>query len=344
MRIAIVNDVKMARDFLRLILEKSGMHQVAWIAADGAEAIKKCEVDIPDIILMDLIMPVIDGVKATQIIMENTPCAILIVTATIEGNVSKVFEAMGYGALDVVKTPTFEEQTGGEAGSTLLKKIDVIGRYLRISLSRAKHETLSTPIKCEKVPPLLVIGASTGGPMALAKILSKLKQCQNFFIIIIQHIDEQFTQSLACWLSKQIEMTVDLAREGEIPKAGKILIAGQDKHLILTSELTLHYQFEPLEIPFHPSVDVFFHSIAQFWPENGIALLLTGMGSDGARGLKSLYDKGWYTIAQNQASCIVYGMPKSAIELGAVSEVVSLEEMHKKIIFQYEKWKMKNDI
>ena len=327
MRIGIVNDVKMTVEFLKLIVEETGFHKVAWVAVNGAEAVDKCAVDTPDLILMDLVMPVMDGVKATQLIMKNSPCAILIVTASVGANAPKVFEAMGFGALDVVKTPSIMQKGEEYHGAELKKKIDIIGKYLGMPLSGDEIETPTRKFSRNKVPPLLVIGASTGGPMALAKVLAKLPEACPYAIVIIQHVDEQFAEGLAQWLGKQISVKVSLAKDGMGPMAGHVFIAGKDKHLVMTDNLTLHYQDAPLDIPYRPSVDVFFQSVAGCWPEECMALLLTGMGSDGARGMKMLHDKGWHTIAQNQASCVVFGMPKSAIELGGATEVLSLEDI-----------------
>lgn len=332
MRIGIVNDLKITVEFLKLIIHEMGVHETAWVAVNGAEAVEKCAQDTPDLILMDLIMPIMDGVKATELIMKNSPCAILIVTASVGANASKVFEAMGYGALDVVKTPSIMQKEDRQHGKDLKKKIDTIARYLGMKAIDKKIEPQKKFVPVENVPPLIVMGASTGGPMALARVLNKLPGNSPFAIVIIQHVDEQFAAGLAVWLGKQISLKVRIAEEGEIPAPGQVLIAGKDKHLTLTSKLTLHYQDEPLDIPYRPSVDVFFESVALEWPEESIGVLLTGMGSDGARGLKMLYDKSWHTLAQNKDSCVVFGMPKSAIELGGVSETLSLEDIAAKIL------------
>lgn len=331
MRIAIVNDLTMTVEFLKFLVEEEGQHQVAWIARNGAEAVEKCAKDVPDVILMDIIMPVMNGVRATELIMKNSPCAILIVTASVGANASMVFEAMGFGALDVARTPSIISRGDQPQGADLKKKINLIGKYLGMPLQKLNMKLPSKTTSQAKVPPLLIIGASTGGPMALAKTLCQIPEDTPLAIVIIQHIDEQFAEGLADWLDKQLLMKVKLASDGHTPTAGVILIAGRDKHLVLTSNLTLKYEDEPLDIPNRPSVDIFFQSVAQFWPEESMALLLTGMGSDGALGMKALYDKRWHTIAQNQASCIVFGMPKSAIELGGVTEVLPLSDLPARI-------------
>jgi two-component system response regulator WspF len=178
------------------------------------------------------------------------------------------------------------------------------------------------------IPPLLVVGASTGGPAALVKLFSSFSPSFDMACIVIQHINQEFASSLAYWLGNEVEIPVGLVEEGYRPEKGKILIAGRNEHLRLNNECQFVYSALPLENPYSPSVDVFFESVADNWPQSSIAVLLTGMGNDGAQGLKALHDKGWFTITQNQESCIVYGMPKIAEELGASDYISPPEKMH----------------
>ena len=174
MRIAIVNDMALVVEFLRKIAESVPGHEVAWVARNGAEAVEKCAADIPDLILMDLSMPVMDGVEATRQIMNRSPCPILVVTATLDGNTPKVFEAMGHGALDATNIPVMESDPAAQQGrDALVKKIEMIGKLNRqSSLSPLRRPAL--PALSNSVPPLIVIGSSTGGPKALAEVLSGL--------------------------------------------------------------------------------------------------------------------------------------------------------------------------
>ncbi|MEN6603901.1 MAG: response regulator, partial [Bryobacteraceae bacterium] len=175
MRIAIVNDLPLAVEVLRRLVRSVPGYQVAWTAADGVEAVEKCVRDRPDLVLMDLIMPVMDGVQATCSIMKQSPCAILVVTATVSGNASKVFEAMGCGALDAVCTPVFGSTGGIEGGGDLLRKIAVIGRIIgQTKLSAPVPEPSVPPVAVPRGKRLIGIGASTGGPKALAAVLRGL--------------------------------------------------------------------------------------------------------------------------------------------------------------------------
>ncbi len=338
MRIAIVNDMVMAVETLRRVLITVPECKVIWIARDGAEAVTKCVQDTPDLILMDLIMPVMDGVEATRQIMKNSPCAILVVTANVEQNASKVFAAMGYGALDAVSTPVLGASGNPESAEVLLAKITTIRKLIGKSAPTTKFKTLGQSLPSQfstmasQIPPLIVIGASTGGPNALATILSHLPANFGAAIAIVQHVDAQFTPGLVEWLNQQTPLTVKLATAGSRLEVGKVLIAGTNDHLKLQSDLSLGYTKDPIDYPYRPSVDVFFKSVAQYWHRRGTAVLLTGMGKDGAAGLSVLQQKGWHTIAQNQQTCVVYGMPKAAVELGAAVESLPIDAIASTLI------------
>lgn len=340
MKIAIVNDTLMAVEVLRRIIITIPDYRVVWIAINGAQAVAKCAKNTPDLILMDLLMPVMDGVEATRQIMQNSPCAILIVTASVKGNSSKVFEAMGYGALDVVSTPNLGNRGNPQAAQTLLSKIATISRLIGKSTSnrRSQHQISHPKVKgfnLKLLPSsLVVIGASTGGPKALAKILSDLPKDFCGAVVIIQHVNFQFASGLSEWLNQQVSLPVQLAQEESPLTPGRVLIGGTNDHLVLQPNLRLTYTKEPRDYPYRPSVDVFFKSVAQNWPAKGTGVLLTGMGKDGAEGLSRLRSQGWHTIAQDRNSCIVYGMPKAAAELGAAVEILPLGAIAPAIIKQ----------
>lgn len=328
MRIAIVNDLAMAVQVLRRILSGVPEYEIAWTAADGAEAVGKCARDRPDLILMDLIMPVMDGVQATAAIMKNTPCAILVVTASVGGNAAKVFEAMGYGALDAVATPA-----GVEGGAALLRKIARIGLLIAAS-TRQKAEPVGAGFQTGALPRLVAIGASTGGPKALATVLQGLPAELDAAVAIVQHLDVQFAAGLADWLNEQTEIPVSLAHEGMRPESGKVFVAGTNDHLVIGADFAFHYTAEPVDYPYRPSVDEFFSSVGRHWKRAGVAVVLTGMGRDGARGLLALRQAGWHTVAQDEQSSTVYGMPRAAAEAGAAAEVLPLERIAASIVRQ----------
>lgn len=326
MRIAIVNNL-MLESLCQLVLSVAG-YEIAWVARNGIEAVKKCASDLPDLILMDPNMPVIDGVEATRQIMSTSPCPILMVTETVDENTAKVFEAMGYGALDVVNAPMngteAQVQRGREA---LLKKIRTIAKLHKLSSETVRKIATERFVIPKQFPPLIVIGSSAGGPKTLAFILSTLPTTFKAVIIIVQHVDEAFSGGLAEWLDAQTPLRVRLATGGARPVPGNVYVAGMNDHLVLTRTLTFAYTPEPRDIPYRPSVDVLFKSVAKHWPNKGGAILLTGMGRDGAEGLAILRKAGWHTIAQDKKTSVVYGMPKAAKELGAATEILPLEEI-----------------
>src|SRR5438445_7431127 len=176
MRIAIVNDVIMAIEAVRRIVVNAGQDQIAWIALDGAEAVERCAADTPDLILMDLIMPRMDGIEATRRIMASAPCAIVIVTANVNENSAKVFEAMGAGALDAINTPVWESHGGTDANRALLAKIETIRKLIGAAPVRKPPASSQAGelFPVQRHDPLVVIGASAGGPLALATLLAHL--------------------------------------------------------------------------------------------------------------------------------------------------------------------------
>ncbi|MBW4640040.1 MAG: chemotaxis response regulator protein-glutamate methylesterase [Gloeocapsa sp. UFS-A4-WI-NPMV-4B04] len=329
MKIAIVNDMVIAVEALRRVLLTVPEYQVAWIAANGAEAVAKCAKDTPDLILMDLLMPVMDGVEATRQIMKQSPCAIVIVTANVGQNTAKVFEAMSCGALDAVNTPILGSQGKPEPSqAALLGKIatiaKLIGKSTQGSNNKSQTSNLKPQISCDTaLPPLVTIGSSTGGPKALATILSRLPANFGAAIAIVQHVDAQFAVGMIDWLNNLTPLTVKKASVGDRLEKGIVSVACTNDHLCLQSNHTLNYTKDPIDYPYRPSIDVFFKSVAQYWTPRGTAILLTGMGRDGAEGLKMLRSHGWHTIAQDQASCVVYGMPRAAVELNAAVEVLN---------------------
>ncbi len=323
MDIGIVNDLEICIESLQQVLASAPEHRLVWVARNGQEAVDRCKELTPDLILMDLIMPVMNGVEATRKIMQSTPCPILVVTSTVSGNSAKVFEAMSAGALDAVATPLIGKMDETVIGEELLKKIHQIGQ-LTGSLHKKpeKSRSIAKPkVQIDGID-LVVLGCSTGGPNILIEILSALPEKFPASIIIVQHMDKQFTPGLVQWIDSKVNLPVSVARAGDIPEPGKILMACTDDHLIMTSTLTLSYTEEPKDNFYHPSVDVFFSSVAQFWPGEGVAALLTGMGRDGAEGLLALHNRNWYTIAQDRDSSIVYGMPKAAAQLGAATDIL----------------------
>lgn len=335
MRVAIVNDLALAREVLRRVVLSVPGNVVAWVAENGQEAVRKAAIDRPDVILMDLVMPHMNGAEATRQVMAYAPCPILVVTATVSGNFDLVYQAMGYGAVDAVQTPTLGPGGLPENADPLLKRLAKLDAAARGVTGSGLH----TPLVCNStpaaMPPVVAIGASTGGPDALAILLGSLPSDFPAAILVAQHIGAEFAAGLAARLGTRCRLPVRVARDGEPPKIGTVLIAGTDDHLELGPDCRLRYTPLPRTAPYRPSADVLFGSLAQNSPRIGIGVLLTGMGTDGAEGLLRLRTDGWHTIAQNEATCVVYGMPKAAVDCRAAVEVLPLQQIGPTIVARF---------
>ncbi|MFJ2365418.1 chemotaxis response regulator protein-glutamate methylesterase [Pseudomonas sp. NPDC087697] len=331
MKIAIVNDMPMAVEALRRALAFEPAHEVIWVASNGAEAVQRCAELTPDLILMDLIMPIMDGVEATRRIMAETPCAIVIVTVDRQQNVHRVFEAMGHGALDVVDTPALGAGDPKDAAAPLLRKIMNIGWLIGERGNRVRSAPPHLRSSGQRQS-LVAIGSSAGGPAALEVLLKALPHDFAPAIVLVQHVDQVFATGMAEWLSSASGLKVRLAEEGEPPQSGTVLLAGTNHHIRLLKNGTLAYTAEPVNEIYRPSIDVFFESVATYWNGDAVGVLLTGMGRDGAQGLKLMRQQGYLTIAQDQRSSAVYGMPKAAAAIDAAVEIRPLDKIAPRLL------------
>jgi len=331
MKVAIVNDSRMAAEILRRVLATLSEFTLIWTAYSGEEAIKLCADTRPDIVLMDLIMPGMDGAETTRRIMQSTPCVILIVTATTIGNRDAVFEAMGHGALDAVNTPVLgpgENMTGADP---LIQKLRMVARIadLRRKSQAPKHRHHEAHATGEAAYPVVALGASTGGPQALAAVLSQLPAHFPAAVLVSQHVDEEFTPGLAKWLQHHCPLPVSVARESEMLKPGSVWIAATSKNLTFDNGRA-RYMPAPADAPL-ASVDMLFLSLARPHKAVRVGALLTGMGRDGAEGLLAMRKAGALTIAQDEATSVVYGMPKAAVDLKAAMETLPLDAIGPRI-------------
>ncbi|MGL6076801.1 MAG: chemotaxis-specific protein-glutamate methyltransferase CheB [Fimbriiglobus sp.] len=320
MRIGIVNDQRLAAECLRRVVLSVPEHTVAWVAKDGHEAVRMNADNHPDLILMDLIMPGLDGIGATRQIMKEKPCPILVVTSTVSGNYTQVYEAMSAGAIDAINTPSLGVDGQMNGAVPLLAKIQQISRRLGFAPTGS---SLHVPVS---QVPVVLIGASTGGPQALADLLGVLPVNFPAAIVIAQHMDAEFSQGLVDWLRPKVSIAFRAALPGDTLKPGQGFMTARNDHLILSSSGQLQYTTEPANAVFRPNIDVLFQSFTSYRPA-GHAVLLTGMMRDGAEGLLKLRQAGWTTYAQDEASCAVFGMPDAAIKLGAAMNVLNPREI-----------------
>ncbi len=324
MKIAIVEpSAQLVRAVERALAGAS--HSVVWHTASGREALKRCASDPPEILLLGLRVSDIKPAELTRRLVANRNCAVVLMAGP-DSELSSAYDAMGAGAIDVVKTPSFDDE-GEVVGAELLRsKVRTAGRLLG-HVSSGTLMAVQPSASPALQPPLVAIGASTGGPQAILTLLSALPKPFPGAIVIVQHVDGEFSAGLASWLAETSGLRVELARAGSVPIAGMALLAGTEEHLVMAAGGSLRYTPTPRELAYRPSVDVLFTSLVQHWKTPGVAALLTGMGRDGAQGLKQLRQAGWLTIAQDEASSVVYGMPKAAAQLGAAARVLALVDI-----------------
>jgi two-component system response regulator WspF len=340
MRVGIVNDLALAREALRRVVQSHPGYRVAWLAEDGDAAVRLAQLDRPDVILMDLVMPGMDGVEATRRIMAASPCPILVVTATVAGHYEMVLKAMSHGALNAVHTPKLGLDGRPDGAHELLARLELMSRMGNAERGigsekkiepRAEQAAASGPFPIPHspfpIPPLVALGASTGGPEALAQVLAGLPAGFPAAVVVIQHIDAAFAPGLMTWLGGRCALPVELAKEGVLPRLGAVAVAATNDHLVLADGGRFHYTREPANEPFRPSVNVFFDSLRAQSCRPGVAVLLTGMRDDGAEGMAALRRAGWLTIAQDEATSVVYGMPRAAAERNAASRVMPLGQI-----------------
>ena len=324
MRIAIVNDLALAREVLRRVVQSVPGYSVAWEAVDGDDAVARAAADRPDAVLMDLVMPRLDGAEATRRIMRQSPCPILVVTATVGGNFELVYRAMGAGALDAVETPTLGPDGAPRNAESLVARLAKLDAALRGQTGSGFQAVPPTKPPSVDVPRLVAVGVSTGGPDPLGAVLAALPVGFPAAVLVVQHIAAEYGPGLADALAPRSRLPIRVVKAGDVPQPGVVHLAATDDHLELAADLRLRYTPSPRSAPYRPSVDVLFASLAARAPRPGVAVLLTGMGTDGADGMLKLRQVGWHTIAQDEATSVVYGMPKAAVERRAATEVLPL--------------------
>lgn len=327
-KILLADDSFLVRAVLRDALGCVNDMTVIGEAANGAEAVTMAQNLRPDLIIMDILMPVMDGLQATEAIMARCPTPILILSATLnDRDVKLAFTAIKKGALDVMGKPSGVNHENREFIDRLVEKIRLLARIRVIHhISRPRSLHVAPVPKPDGKRSILAIGASTGGPRAVMSIVKMLPADFNASVFIVQHISSGFARGFAQWLNLECALPVRLAESGELPRGGEVLVAPNDRHMILEGD-RLELSDSPPVNSCKPSIDVFFTSLAEMKGAQTVGVLLTGMGKDGAQGLSLLHDSGSATIVQDEKSCVVFGMPKAAISLKAADEILPLAEI-----------------
>jgi two-component system chemotaxis response regulator CheB len=336
LKVLVVDDSVTARQMLVNLIGTTSDMAVIGEASNGKQAVQLARELHPDVILMDLVMPDMDGLEATREIMDLAPTPIVMISASLETNEANIaFQAIRVGALMAVQKPRGPHHQDYATQSQIflnmvraMASVKVIHHW-----NRQKIPTRTKPAQIKVAPPHLVaVAASTGGPAALAEIIQNLPADFPLPIVIVQHIAPDFVFSLREWLSGLTPLKIEIAQKGRTPLPGHIYLAPGNAHLSLTTAQSFDLDLEQHGEPHMPSGNVLLTSVARSYGTHAIGIVLTGMGSDGARGLRAMYDAGAFTIAQNEATSVVYGMPRDAIELGAAQQILPVQDIAQTLI------------
>lgn len=336
-RVLITEDSPLVAIMMRELLNQDSEIEVVGWAKNGQEAIDLSNSLVPDVITMDLNMPVMSGLKAIETIAASRPVPILAVSQMIESRDSDVaFEALCSGASDIMSKPAGYGQRGFVAvKEELISRVKSVAK-IQPRRFRLRQSASAASLKLAKAPTpregLVTIGASTGGPAALTVLLKGFPKNFPFPIAVVQHIAPGFLVGLAQWLKRISPLPVKVGEDQEPLKAGTIYLAPDNYHLQINADKKIVLNDDPPIRNHRPSVDYLMKSAAAAYGKQTIGVLLTGMGNDGADGLKTIRDAGGKTIAQNEATSLVFGMPKEAISRGAAQIVSPLEEIASEVV------------
>jgi two-component system chemotaxis response regulator CheB len=334
-RVLIADDSLVAREMLTQILMSDPGIEVVGTAVDGQQAVEMVARLRPDLVTMDVHMPKMDGLEATERIMAYTPTPILVVSSSVHGEgMGRAFDALAIGALEVIKKPEPRDWEALEAiGRDIIRRVKILARVKVITHIRGRHapvhraepEHVKVPGKRGRVQ-LVAIGSSTGGPSALLSVLGRLPADFTLPIVIAQHIAEGFVPGLASWLDAGSPIKVMPAENGKSVRPGVAYLAATGSNMEIDGSI-MRFTAPLAGQLYIPSADTLFESVARSFGPHALGVLLTGMGMDGARGLKRLHDVGAPTICQDEATSTVWGMPKAAIDLGAASAVLAVNDI-----------------
>lgn len=332
-RVLIVDDSLVAREMLAQILNSDPDIEIVGMAKDGKEAVDAVAHLKPDLVTMDIHMPRMDGLEAIEAIMAYHPTPILVVSSSVYGEgMGKAFDALRHGALEVIKKPEPRDWADLERiGKEVIRKVKVLSRVRVITHIGGRRPKSAAPVAGEEqVRPgrrsLVAIGSSTGGPSALLAVLGRLSEDFPVPVVIAQHIAEGFIPGLVSWLDSGCGINVREAVDGEDARPGFAYLAPTGSNLAMDG-LRMRFAAPTSDQLYIPCADTLFESVARSMGRSAVGVILTGMGADGAHGLKALHDVGALTIGQDEATSIVYGMPRAAAEIGAVDTVLPVHDI-----------------
>lgn len=335
LRILVAEDSPTARALLTEILQSQPGLEVVGSAATGADAVEMTERLRPDLVTMDVQMPQMDGLQATREIMASVPTPIIIVSSTARGDAALSLSATEAGALMVVPKPEGpSSEDFAEQREYLLRMVRAMARVrvVRRWRSHTPSHSLKPRARRSTQPRLVAIGASTGGPAALRELLRSMTPRFPVPVVVVQHIAKGFADGLAAWLSTSGGPPVSVAVQGEPLLSGRVYLAPDDKHLQVGSRLTAQLSEAPPVGQFRPSATHLFRSTAAALGAAAVGVILTGMGDDGVAGLRDLHQAGGLVLAQDEASSVIYGMAREAVNAGVVDEVLSLHDLPARLL------------
>ncbi len=352
-RVLVVDDSAFMRVALRKMMEEDSTIEVAGVARNGEEALYKIQDLKPDIVTMDIEMPVMDGLTALQRIMKEKPLPVIMISALTEEGADATFKALELGAIDFIPKggKSYVNLDIVKVAEQLRQKIRAIVRKHRwerlkggslFSLRENLSEEQRGPQKpkdrtCKKKCRIVALGVSTGGPLALHHMLPKIPADFQSSMLIVQHMPPTFTGPFARRLDAISLISVKEAAEGDVLEPGCAYMAPGGIHMKVKEEkpgrLRILLNSEPQELLFVPSVDVMMESVAENYYGRTLGVIMTGMGSDGLKGMTRIKEKGGTTLAQEESSCVVYGMPKVCVDKGIIDQIVLLDDLADEIAF-----------
>jgi len=324
-RVLVVDDSALMRQLISRMLEQAGM-DVVGTAKNGQEGLEEVKRLRPDVVTLDVEMPVMNGLEMLERLMRESPVPVVMISSLTKGQAPAAVKALSLGAVDVVGKPggsisldiaTMQQEIVRKVRAAARAKV----RQPSVSISRSQPPPRFKP-RARRAPGCVVVGSSTGGPSALSQLLPALPEDFPWPVLVVQHMPEGFTASLAARLNEMCRLRVQEAYEGANPSPGEVWIARAGKHLRFAADGRLTLGSDPPQRGVRPAVDVTLSSAADVWGKRTVGVILTGMGFDGVAGARRVKAAGGTVIAQDEATCVVYGMPRAVVETG-LADVVS---------------------
>jgi two-component system, chemotaxis family, protein-glutamate methylesterase/glutaminase len=338
-RVLLADDSKFIREQLRTLLSSDSRFQVVGEAWNGEDACELVATLRPDLVILDVDMPKMDGIRATQHIMEHHPTPIVMFTSSRISMMRNLpFEGVRAGALDILFKPEIfplptQERKDFLQRIELLAAIHVFRRTTRPANGDTEVEHEPEYVRSESgIPRVLAVAASTGGPKALSELFGLLPPVLPFPVLLVQHIGREFLDGFASWLQMFTSVTIRIAEDGDVLMPNTCYLSPGDRHLSLRSTSSILLDDAAPVNSSRPSADVMYHSVKRAFGAHAVGILLTGIGKDGAEGLLALREAGAVTCAQDEKSSVVFGMPRSAIEMKAASFVGNIGQIARTII------------